>query len=70
MDDAPPALKHDGELIPDTFGVDQRDDAVLVGFDSARECIPVGVRIFIRPRIERSIGVLLNFRQAVGSSRC
>ena len=35
--DAPATLKHDGELIAHTFGVDQPDDAVLVGFHSANE---------------------------------
>jgi hypothetical protein len=77
--DAPAALTYNGELTPHTFGVDQPDDAVLVGLGSAPEHLscrcapnisPVGVRIVMRPRIERPIGVLLESRQAVGSSRC
>jgi hypothetical protein len=39
---------------------------VLVGFHSANERLRVGVRIVMRPRIERPIGVLLNLAQAVG----
>jgi hypothetical protein len=38
-------LKHDGELRPHTFGVDQPDDAVLVGFDSPTNVSPPDVRI-------------------------
>jgi hypothetical protein len=35
--DAPAALKYNGELTPHTFGIDQPNDAVLVGFGSAPE---------------------------------
>jgi hypothetical protein len=47
--DAPAALKHDGGLIANAFGIDQPDDAVLVASTRPTSVSPVGVRIVMRP---------------------